>query len=100
MSRIDRTERAKLTNGSYVYGEYNEIEEYCKKITYQLIFIIIMYHQLSVERILNLQEKVAIPTQQLKIFMRKMMLVDLLDIRFIQKNGKICQTIEKGKGKK
>ena len=31
MSRIDRTEKAKLTNGSYVYGEYNEIEEYCKK---------------------------------------------------------------------
>ena len=29
-----------------------------------------------------------------------MMLVDSLDIRFIQKSGKICQTVEKEKEKK
>ena len=32
--------------------------------------------------------------------MKKMMMVDSLDIRFIQKSGKICQTVEKEKGKK
>ena len=31
MSRIDKTEIAKLTNGSYVYGEYDEIEKHCKQ---------------------------------------------------------------------